>query len=278
MAQNKTNKSSPPHEELLTSSEVARLLGVVVASVKRWTDAGLLACVRTAGGHRRFAREEVLRFQREGSAGVEVESLPEGDPAHWLRVLREQHDSHAIVGALLQERARLGAWWRVAEVLGASLALMGRQWSMGDFSIIDEHLISERLARGLVRCSEAMPLNPGADRALLASADGEEHTLGLSLVELCLREAGLITIWAGRKTPTSELIRSLQLGQVEYVALSASAFSDEAVLTRQALQLSATCRQEGGTLILGGTGHWPEPLPNTHRIRSFRELYELLHG
>ena len=276
MTQNKTNKSSPPTEDLLTSSEVARLLGVVVASVKRWSDAGLLACVRTAGGHRRFAREEVLRFQRDGA--TEAEPPPESDPAHWLRVLREQHDSHAIVGALLQERARLGAWWRAAEVLGASLAFMGRQWSLGDFSIIDEHLISERLARGLARCTEAMPLNPDADRALLASADGDEHTLGLSLVELCLREAGLITIWAGRKTPTSELIRSLQLGQVEYVALSASAFSDEAVLTRQALQLSAACQQEGGTLILGGAGHWPEPLPHTHRVKSFRELFGLLQG
>ena len=254
---------------------MAKLLGVAAASVKRWTDAGLLACVRTAGGHRRFTREEVARFQR-AEANAAPEAPHESDAERWLRVLGEQHDAHAISGALLQERARLGAWWRVMELLGAALALMGRRWSAGDFSIIEEHLISERLSRGLARCAEALPVSPEASRALLASAEGDEHTLGLSLLEVCLREAGLLTIWAGRKTPTSELIKSLQLGHAEYVALSASAFSEEAVLTRQALQLSAACQQEGHTLILGGAGQWPEPLPNTYRVKAFRELVGLL--
>jgi len=49
---------------LLSTRQVATLLGVGGSSVKRWADRGLLACVKTAGGHRRFEREAVDSFRR----------------------------------------------------------------------------------------------------------------------------------------------------------------------------------------------------------------------
>ena len=36
------------------SIEVARILGVNVSTVKRWTEEGKLECIKTAGGHRKF--------------------------------------------------------------------------------------------------------------------------------------------------------------------------------------------------------------------------------
>ena len=48
----------------LTSTEVADLLGVSEASVKRWADSGLLSTEKTAGGHRRFRPEDVAAFRR----------------------------------------------------------------------------------------------------------------------------------------------------------------------------------------------------------------------
>ena len=37
----------------------ARRLGVSPHTIRRWTDAGVLPCIRTAGGHRRMRREDV---------------------------------------------------------------------------------------------------------------------------------------------------------------------------------------------------------------------------
>ena len=44
--------------------QAARALGVTPDTVRRWTTTGLLACVRTAGGHRRIASEDVDELKR----------------------------------------------------------------------------------------------------------------------------------------------------------------------------------------------------------------------
>lgn len=52
-------------EDLLTRSEVARLLGVSPNTVTRWAREGRLPCLMTLGGHHRFERR-VIEEIREG--------------------------------------------------------------------------------------------------------------------------------------------------------------------------------------------------------------------
>lgn len=47
---------------MFTSSQAARYLGVSLATVRRWTDAGYLTGYRTPGGQRRFSREQLDGF------------------------------------------------------------------------------------------------------------------------------------------------------------------------------------------------------------------------
>jgi excisionase family DNA binding protein len=49
----------------LVPNEVADLLMVSPVTVRQWAQKGLLRALTTAGGHRRFTREEVERFARE---------------------------------------------------------------------------------------------------------------------------------------------------------------------------------------------------------------------
>jgi excisionase family DNA binding protein len=57
---------------VFTSSQAARYLGVSLATVRRWTDAGHISCYRTPGGQRRFSRDQLDRFitslQRNGTS------------------------------------------------------------------------------------------------------------------------------------------------------------------------------------------------------------------
>ena len=48
----------------LTTSQVARELGVSLGTVRRWADLGFLETYRTPGGQRRFSREQLDRFIR----------------------------------------------------------------------------------------------------------------------------------------------------------------------------------------------------------------------
>lgn len=56
--------------EWLSLSQAAELLGVHPATVRHWSDQGVLPVYRTKGGHRRFRREEVeLWMQSQRASG-----------------------------------------------------------------------------------------------------------------------------------------------------------------------------------------------------------------
>jgi excisionase family DNA binding protein len=47
-------------ENYLTPGQAGAILGVSPKTVSRWADAGLLPCIVTLGGHRRFEPEVIL--------------------------------------------------------------------------------------------------------------------------------------------------------------------------------------------------------------------------
>lgn len=248
----------------LSTNGAARRLGVTPATIKRWADSGFIRCDRTIGKHRRFSEEEVERLAR---------ARREGDTTldRWIDCLLSDRD-RALQAALLLERERLGAWWRVADELAPVLHEVGAQWEDGRIRVLDEHRASERLARALARLCELLPVRSGTPRALLAAPEGEEHTLGLSLVELCIREVGWRPCWYGARTPARELAAAIRRREGEVVVLSASGASAPESLAEVARGVGEAAREAGALLVLGGRGPWPKPLPYGERLQGFGEL------
>ncbi|HVP68183.1 MAG TPA: helix-turn-helix domain-containing protein [Anaeromyxobacteraceae bacterium] len=254
----------------LSTRDVARLAGVGPTAVKRWADEGLIRCVRTAGGHRRFDRADVERFLRHRSP-EEAADLAED---RWVETLLKQGEPLEVEAMLLAGRSKKGSWHRVADAAGAALGMLGRLWQQGSVTVLQEHLASERLSRALARVSQAIPIAPDAPRALLACAEGDDHSLGLALAELVLREAGWATLWAGRGTPVAEVGFGLSGSEVRLLAVSASeASSDAAALRAQADALGKACRQAGAALAVGGGGAWPDHLSYGMRFRSLETFF-----
>jgi excisionase family DNA binding protein len=256
---------------LLTSAEAARVAGVGPSSVKRWADLGLLPCVKTAGGHRRIERAALMRFLRE-QAGTDGGADPETHA--WVERLVAAR-RHEVDAALIDMRARLGAWHRVADALGPVIVELGRRWQAGLVTIADEHVASECLTRALGRVGDMLPSPGEGPRCLLACVEGDDHTLGLSLAELCVRELGWLPVWLGRRTPRAEILRMVHEGRAEIVALSASAASCEAALLASvAEEVGAACRERGAALVLGGTGAWPSTPGHGSRLASFADFHD----
>ena len=256
---------------LLTSAEAARIAGVGPSTVKRWADEGVLACVKTPGGHRRIQRaalERLLRAQQ-----------PEGlDPPHatWIGSLVSGR-RFEVEGLLLGARARLGSWHAVADELGEVLTELGREWEQGRVTIAQEHVASDVLSRALGRIGDGLPTRLEAPLGVLACAEGDDHTLGLSLAELCLREHGWNTLWLGRRTPLPELLRTASAPGVAMVMLSASSSShDVRKLKAIAKKVGARCRARRIGLALGGAGLWPERPAYGERIKSFQAFHQQL--
>jgi excisionase family DNA binding protein len=273
-----------PRRQYLSTADAAELLGVGPTSVKRWADLGLLRCVRTAGNHRRFMPDEIERFARSlqaGQIGLHMpppapRSQPDAGVTQWTDRLLALGPI-ALHDALWAERRSQAGWWRVADLVGAALGELGERWLCGEIGIIDEHLASERLTRALARCCEGLPAPPDAPTAVLAAATGEEHTLGLALAELVLREAGYAVDWIGRHTPGEQLAAHLKRRPTAIVALSASqCLQDPAALRVAALPVARACLATGARLILGGAGRWPADLPAAQRVHDFNGLHALL--
>ena len=261
--------------ELYTSAEAAALLGVSPSTVKRWVDEGELAAERTVGGHRRIARAALEAFR----ARLQATATTTGPADELVDQLLAGGAPQRLEAHLLALRADAGGAAALAARVAAALCVLGERWQRGVVSVVEEHLASERLARALARLVEWTPLAEGAPRALLCTALGEEHTLGLSLVELILREAGWETLWSGRATPQSELIEAIGDAnkRIRLVAMSASVVSrDERALARAEQAVGAACARAGATLLVGGDGAWPERPRHARLVRDLGEADRLV--
>src|SRR5690242_13716947 len=101
-------------DDLITSAEACRLVGVGPTALKRWADSGALPCVRTAGGHRRFLRADVERLRLRSAASASTGGWDE-----WIGALTARPDVHIVTSMLLRERARAGSWRKTTDLLAA---------------------------------------------------------------------------------------------------------------------------------------------------------------
>ncbi len=62
------NSGMSPEQSQLSPREAASLLGVSIATLRRWSESGRIVAERTAGGHRRFSTAEVQRVLANGRA------------------------------------------------------------------------------------------------------------------------------------------------------------------------------------------------------------------
>ncbi|MEL6546269.1 MAG: helix-turn-helix domain-containing protein [Myxococcota bacterium] len=277
-------------DDLLSSGEAARILGVGASTIKRWADTGQLQCVKTLGRHRRFLRSEVealAQQHRQSGSGSSRHSVAPRIPTirgasdqaavdAYMELLLGDFNAYDVNQVLLQQRERLGTWHQVADQVGEVLGELGEGWREGRVSIMQEHIATERLSRGLLMCVESIRLPAQRPRALLLSAEHDDHTMGLALCELTLRECGWAAQWSGRRTPIVEARQYVSNGQVSLVCVSASILSADAQdLRRQADELIAACKPFDVKLVLGGRGAWPEPSYG-HRLETFEEFHHLL--
>jgi excisionase family DNA binding protein len=263
-------------EDLLTTKEAADLLGVGTTSIKRWADMGLLQCVKTLGGHRRFPRLAV-----EALIGQTLPTTParSGRVSDWIALLTGKAPGHQVAEALEAEQRERGSWGAVADALAPVLEEIGRAWARGEISVIEEHIASERLIRGLARCGENIRVPASAPICFLMTAESDEHTVGLALAEVCLRESGWRPLWSGARTPVHFACEFIASSSVDMVGVSASQSSrDSALLADQIRRLADVCRKRKISLVLGGSGQWPERPEYGRRLRSCSELQRMLAG
>ena len=194
----------------------------------------------------------------------------------WLQLVKS-HDSAALQQAFYREMAKRGLAQFVQDIVAPLIARVGEAWSRDELGIFEEHLFSQHLEKLFRTTLANMAPQTGHPRVLLTTLSGEEHTLGLLMVEALLVVEDAYPVLLGPQTPIDEIVRAAQVKQVDAVCLSFStAYSP--TLAAQGLR-DLRQRLPGDTqLWAGGYGVKPirKPIDGVCLVPEFQDLFDCL--
>jgi len=80
-------------DSVVTIKEASRILGVNEATLRQWTDEGRLKAFITPGGHRRYAKSDLLKFMSSSQKVLDVKDLV-SEMEDTVRLHRQTARSH----------------------------------------------------------------------------------------------------------------------------------------------------------------------------------------
>ncbi|MFN0181653.1 MAG: MerR family DNA-binding transcriptional regulator [Gemmatimonadales bacterium] len=278
-------------KQYYTPRELSDALDVSESSIKRWVDDGLLAATRTAGGHRRIAIAEAVRFLRSSGIAVSGPIRMFGGRVSVVSVDGTSPD--ALGGQLLDALQRddgetsrsllLGAFlggWTIAALADGPIRLamsaIGELWSHSDQGIVIEHRAVDSILQTLGQLRGLLP-PPRADApgAIGGTPAGDPYLLPSQLTAAALAEVGFRDRNLGPDTPFAVLMDATRRYRARLVWLSISVpHGDDRRLRDDLLTLADDLAPLGATLGFGGR-HAPFVPPGSRAMR-FAGIGELV--
>jgi DNA-binding transcriptional MerR regulator/methylmalonyl-CoA mutase cobalamin-binding subunit len=150
------------------------------------------------------------------------------------------HDVTLLQHTLANLLMRQGLQRFVLDTVDPLNRAVGDAWMRGEIQVFEEHLYTEQLQVALRTAINAFPRQTGVPRMLLTTLPGEQHGLGLLMVEALLVPEGVQCISLGPQTPLEDIRRAAIAHKVHIVAMSFSA----AFAVRSATDALGTLRRQ----------------------------------
>jgi MerR family transcriptional regulator, light-induced transcriptional regulator len=201
-------------------------------AVKRLMDTGM----RPGKLMRRSLAE--LNTLAEARAGPRRDTIAPALESDLLGLLKN-HNAPALQHALANQLMRDGLQRFVLNTVAPLSRVVGEMWMRGELQVFEEHLFTEQLQVVMRAAINAFPRQAAVPRVLLTTLPGEQHGLGILMVEALLVPEGAQCISLGTQTPINDIRNAAAAHKVQIVALSFSA----AFPLRQAGEGLATLRK-----------------------------------
>ena len=264
----------------LSPRDLGRAVGLSESSVRRWADDGRLLVERTAGGHRRIARAEAIRFIREaGLALLRPDLLGYGRPEPVDA--GEGPSSEALLEALaVSDHAAVRGMLLAAFLNGVPLASLcdgpirsalrevGILARRGPEEQVRERQAFDTFVHALYDIRSAISDRSGAPVALGAAAQGDAYVLPSAMATAVLADVGFRTFDLGTDLPRAVLLAAVRMHRPLLVWRSVSVESNAVAADARAL---AAMDGDAPVFVVGGRG-----LPGSD-VRRAREA-ERLHS
>ena len=251
----------------LTTKDVARLLRISEATVKRWDDDGLLRAEKTVGGHRRFSIQAIASLRKERGMGADDFTSPQKKVRKKSRakpllssadftelLLRGDEDeaSAALIDAYLNNH-RLASLFDTT--ITHSMHKVGDLWFQGTITVADEHLTTRILLSALQKLRGiVVPDEPTGLTAICCGIEGDLHELPIHLAEIILEASGWEVTNLGPNTPLFALRDMVVQKRPQLICISARAITDLDRTAIEYVQLRKIAEKLGVVIVLGGEG------------------------
>ncbi len=256
----------------IPTREVASMLGVTETTVKRWADDGILPCVRTPGGHRKFRLTDIVRFAEEHGLTVAGSTLPPMSAAQLeqfragvvlkdhqriAEVFREealQADREGLYELLLYLLKNSLSFPAIAdEVIRPAMTEIGSLWEKGKLAVNQEHAATHAVLEALARVAPDLHRKPAKSIAVICSCpEGELHDVGLRCLAYSLEAEGWKVRYIGANTPVADIIRVLRAERPTLLCVSVTIVRQKRKLVAELNTMARTARALGSIFIIGG--------------------------
>lgn len=279
------------------SSEAANILGVNVSTIKRWTDDGKLKCIKTAGGHRKFAISHLAEFIQEnkqktsrvnvfpveGEEDLEISyHITKGD----FKILRKRvlEDAlacnreriHQILNGLYLGQFPLYVIYD--KLITPVMHRIGDLWETEHITITEEHFASQIIRDSLIRLQSAMQIpSEKIGKALCLNLSQELHDIALKMVDHLLEIRGYKVLFSGQITPLYKLETIFSNFNPDRVYISSTVISEISLAQLEFNYLLELCEKNDAEVYIGGRGMDKLNIDHpaiTALLESFKEVYE----
>jgi excisionase family DNA binding protein len=258
--------------EFISTQEVAGLFRVTETTVKRWADEGIIPCLKSPGGHRKFKLADVVGFA-EGRgypiSGTLDPPLSESQMEQ-VRFAIHTQNYHKIAEILFDESLQAdpeGVFQLLLyiskhnvklstladEVLRPPLVRIGDLWKAGKLRVDQEHRTSNAITEAMVRLApELHRKHANGMTAVCACLEGERHEIGLRSLAFALETEGWKVHFIGADTPYAAVIEHVRKVRPELLCVSFTSEQPDEALRRGFAGVADAVHSVGGKFMAGG--------------------------
>lgn len=284
--------------QYFNSEEAAKILGVNVSTIKRWTDEGKLECIQSVGGHRKFLMSHLADFlEKNKKKTARVNLFPIEDETD-LQISHHilKGDFEYLIG-YLQEQAFSGNRNRVQQVMnGLYLAQyplhkiyddlvtpvlhrIGDLWERGDIPVAKEHLASQTIRDAITRLQGIIRIpKEKIGNVLCLNFSEELHDIALKMADHILEARGFNVLFTGQITLLVDIEQLFEVLRPERVYISSTIVTDSAATQVEFDRICQVSANYNAWVYVGGRGFDSLNIDHTHvkvRLTSFEEVARL---
>jgi len=252
----------------VSTTQVAKALGVSVSTVKRWVDDGILAAHKTAGGHRKLLLADVLDLARQGNlphADLSLLMQPRrGDRVLQLPDLADQLGQALLAGDRDGVRTLIHGSYRrgvaiedlADQAIAPAMDRVGKQWEIGRIDVMEEHRATQLCAAALYELKAVLEERAGKDRprAVGGAAEHDHSALPSLLAQMVLLDAGWDAVNLGAHTPFKSFLKAIDDLRPRLLWLSVSHSVPVEEFVRGYRELYRQAEKAGVAIAIGGRG------------------------